>query len=574
MLKSGNTSKIIKQKGAALLAFFMAIILTGAVFLISDLGPDLLRSSAENKTSQSLAKAKSALLSYAISYYYTNSASGNPHAGYHGLLPCPGLITSTLDEGLSSGQCGLKYGNSIGWFPWKSLDIEPLKDSSGECLWYALSGDFYNSPESDLTNDDTPGMFQIFNENGVIYKGNTPEDRVVAVIIAPGKPLSNQNRNSVPQNSPYQCKVANDSVTISNYLDNFQGINNAQVTNTPANQIDRFINSNGLGHNTSLNDRIITITAAEIFDAIKDNDALYTDKINNLAGHISDCLISYAEDTNDAITTGGGGSSPTCIDSCNNNCDADRNLCMLSANTGPQRAACNRTRRDCRSSCRTSCSGGGGGGTAYLFPWPSVIDVGDDFRDIINYSDQANLVNTVGRLPFNTSISATATATTLTNIFSAGSCEFTLNDTDYEYRRLWEFTKDQWFFIVNENFQPGIVAAAQDSSTCTSANCLTVNGNNYAAALIFSGDRLETPPFNQLRQDPYIEAGTVIGNLKTELNNYLEGSNNTVGSNLGDYTGLPAAQVNDRIYCLSVNSSATPAVNTSYDLISQLPVCN
>jgi len=521
MSRIHNYSKVNNQKGAALVVFFMAIILTGAVFLISDLGPDILRTSAENKTSQSLAKAKNALLSYAISYYYTESNTAIPHAGYHALLPCPGSITSTLSEGRSSDPCGSKYGNSIGWFPWKSLDIEPLKDSSGECLWYALSGNFYNWPRSDMTNDDTPGMFQIYNENGIIYKGDTPEDRVVAVIIAPGKPLPNQTRNSVPQDSPFLCKVPNDSVTISNYLDSFQGINNAQVTNTPANQIDRFINSNGLGTNTSLNDRIITITAAEIFDVIKDNNALYNDKINSLAGVISDCLINYAIDTNTA----------------------------------------------------TPGTGGTGGNTAYLFPWPSLIDVGGDFRDIINYSDQANLVNTVGRLPFDTSFSSTASSTTLANIFSASSCTLPT-----EYRRLWDFTKDHWFFIINENFQPGLAAAVQDSSTCTGANCLTVFGGTtpYAAALIFSGERLENPPFDQLRQDPYIEAITNIGNLKTELNNYLEGSNNTGGTNLGDYTTLPAAQaalVNDRIYCLKVDSGG-PARDYLIEPITQLPECN
>jgi len=568
MFRSNNITIVIKQKGASLIALFMAIILTGAVFFISDLGPDLLRTSAENKTSHALAKAKSALLSYAVTYYYTDSVTGTPHAGYHALLPCPSVVTNFNGEGNSSPQCGLKSGNSIGWLPWRHLNIEPLKDSSGECLWYALSGDFYNEPESDMTNDDTPGMFQIYNENGIIYKGDTPEDRVVAVIIAPGKPLSNQARNSANQNNPLPCKVPGDSVTISNYLDSFQGINNGQVTDTPANQIDRFINANGLGTNTSLNDRIITITAAEIFDAIKGNNALYTDKINNLAGHISDCLISYAVDTHDAITAGGGGggSSPTCIDTCNNDCDADRTLCMLSASTGPQRAACNTTRRDCRNSCRSSCSTGGGStNTAYLFPWPSIIDVGGDFRVTNNYSDQADLVNTVGRLPFTTSYSST----TLANIFSASSCTLPT-----EYLRLWEFTKDHWFFIVNESFQPGLAAAAQDSSTCTSANCLTVNGTTtYAAALIFSGERLENPPFDQLRQDPYIEAITIIGDLKTELENYLEGSNNTAGSNLGDYTGLPAAQVNDRIYCLAVNSTGASRGYTINPATS-LPECN
>lgn len=127
---------------------------------------------------------------------------------------------------------------------------------------------------------------------------------------------------------------------------------------------------------------------------------------------------------------------------------------------------------------------------------------------------------------------------------------------------------------MQQNFLPGATATTQDSTSCTGANCLTVDGNSYAALLIFAGARIEDAPFNQLRQDPYVEVSTSAGDVKTEKDNYLEGSNATSNTLFGNYTALSAAdqaKVNDRIYCLQVNAGGAAI---AYTLNNKQPVCS
>ena len=569
-------SKINNQQGIGLIVFFSTVLAAGAVFLVTTLSDNNNRISNQNSTTQSLAQAKEALLSYAVNYYLSD-------LGTHGLLPCPEDKNSpVLDEGVQSANCGSTHENSLGRLAWKSLDIAPLKDASGECLWYAVSGGFFRSPPSPMTNADTPGMFQIYNEQGVLEKGATPEDRVVAVVIAPGLPLSNQNRLRA---TDLPCKVARDAVSASDYLDNYLGISNATVDTVDADQVDDFITSNGLKQNPALNDQIITITTNDIFNAIKKNNAQYKLKINTLADTFVTCLANYANISNDAFqpSSGSGGGSgtgtpSTCLNDCRDDCDADRNLCILSSPSGPGRAQCQRVRTDCRGMCTSTCAGSGGNSssiTAFNLPWPAPIDVAGDFRIHANYADSGLMANTLGRFPFTTPASDAITSSQ--GISADPACRLSI--TTDEYRLLWQNWKDHWFYVTHTDYLPG-ASSVQNSNTCTGINCLTVNTRSYASLLIFSDNRLSIAPFNQLRQDPYVEGSTNTGDLKTELTNYLEGSNatsTTSNSSLvfGDYTALaPAdqARVNDRIYCINISNSGVTQGYT-YNLNND-PVCN
>jgi len=577
-------SKINNQQGIGLIVFFSAVLAAGAVFLLSTISNNNSRTSNQNATTESLAQAKEALLSYAVSYYLGQSSTGVSRAGIHGLLPCPeNKNTSTLSEGTQMADCASTHENSLGRLAWKSLDIPPLKDASGECLWYAVSGGFFNEPKSPMTNADTPGMFQIYNEQAVLAKGATPEDRVVAVVIAPGVSLSYQNRLDA-SGSGLPCKIARSAVSATDYLDNYLGINNAVVDTVNADQIDDFITSNGLQTNPSLNDQIITITTNDIFNAIKKNNAQYKLKMNTLADTFVTCLANYANNSNNEfqLTSGSGGGTgtpSTCLSDCRDDCDAVRNLCILSSPSGPARAQCQLDRTACRSTCTTTCSSSGGGTsstTAFNLPWPTPIDVGGDFRTHANYSDSNAVANTLGRFPFTTPLSNTPPFTQ--DITIDPGCSLSIaND---EYRLLWQNWKDHWFYITHTDYLPG-ASSTQNSTACAGANCLTVNGNSYASLLIFSDSRLPSAPFNQLRQDPYIEGITVAGNLKTELSNYLEGTNatsSTANTSLvfGDYTALtPAdqASVNDRIYCINITSAGVTQGYT-YNLLTNDPECN
>ncbi len=550
------------QKGAGLILFFLVLIIAGSVFLLTHTPPDQGRVSGANATSTSLAKAKSALLSYAVSYYLLESTSGISHQGIHGLLPCPERPTGYNGEGNSSNQCGTLHTNSLGRLPWKNLDIEPLKDGTGECLWYAVSGGFYNTPRSPMTNDDTPGMFQVYNQNGSITHGATPEDRVVAVVIAPGGPLSGQNRGtSVPGNP---CKFNGDTILAANFLDNLMGINNADVNEVSKDTIDAFIQDNGLKENTLLNDRIITITAGEIFDAIKSNDSYYSDKIQQLGLELGQCLIDYAESV--AITPA---SCPS-LEGCDTDCENAYAICMASASTKPEENVCKNTRKTCLKSCKSDCKGtgkppkgpktkkgppvtppggGGGGGsvTYYRLPWPAPVDLAADYRVNSSYIDQSDATNGyLGRLPYDISNSSTTIGIPSTdNIFI--ECDLaTLNPELYD---LWQHWKDHWFYVVGEDFAP--TASSDPPDPCTECPSFD-GGTRYAAILLFSGER---QPYQLRRVDETETPDPAFADSKANIANYLEGTND---DNYQDATGngnYNGSGNNERLFCIEADMS-------------------
>lgn len=586
-----HMTNIKSQNGAGLIAFFMAVILAGTVFLLANTGPDTGRLDNENATSSSLAKAKEALLSYAASYYLRQSTGAPPipHAGYHGLLPCPEESHSPND-GQEAGNCASQHANSLGRLPWQTLNIPPLKDASGECLWYAVSGNFLNSPQPAMTNDDTPGMFEVFHDNGTIYKGTTAENRVVAVVIAPGGPVANQTRTNATSGLP--CKVAYDVVIESDYLDTYQGINNAVVDETNPDLIEQFINSTGFADNTQFNDRIITITADEIFNAIKRNDSLYADKIGDpgvavpgsdpiadiqeLGAALGVCLIEYAAEG----FVSGNNNTQTCttITTCNRECDDSRDLCLLTAAPGLETAACNQIRRDCRRVCRDECitnagnpgnsgnnpgnsgnnpgnsgnnpgnsgnnpGNSGGAGNNFRLPWPAPINLATDYRLDANYTDTTNVGadGYLGRLPFDISNSSATIGIADPDIFT--SCD--LSNTNLEMFTLWQNWKDHWFYVVGSDYAPD--SAVATVSPCI--NCPQVDGGNrHAAILIFSDERIN----GQLRRTNETEnPDPALADSKGTLQNYLEGSNL---ANQGDNNGSGNYGINnqnDRLFCIN-----------------------
>ncbi len=543
------------QQGAALLIFFMVLILAGSAFLLTHTPPESGRVQAENRTSEALATAKQALLAYAVSYY-----SRDEEPGRHGILPCPERASAyNYVDGNSSAQCGNQHTNSIGRLPWRTMKMPPPLDGAGECLWYALSGGFYNSPESPMTNDDTPGMFELYDASGNLLAGNTPEDRVVAVVIAPGLPLAGQNRSSA-QNANLPCKQSGDLINNSDYLDSFLGINNAAVNEATVDQVDSFITATGLGNNSNLNDRIITISAAEIFDAIKARPALYDDKIGELGLELGKCLIDYAEVAALAINGPGGGppggppggGGPALRD-CYDVCDADRTLCLQ---TGASNRDCNQARRTCRRDCRR----GGGGATDddYRLPWPAPVDLESDYREDDQYIGLGDASQGYfGRLPYDIS----ATSDILGIDLDPGTpdtlfTECNLEDVEPpEMFTLWQHWKDHWFYVLGNHFEPQLNNTP--NNICNNNNaCPQVSGDRYAAILIFSGERIN----NQLRRTNETEdPNPPLEQSKADLANYLEGNNldNYKDDNGGgDYGNYGANTHNDRLFCINsaVNS--------------------
>lgn len=192
----------------------------------------------EQRTQAALQEAKAALIAYAA----------NPNLTQIGSLPCPDRkLPTDTNAGDEESLCG-SDAVRIGRLPWKTLNVSSnLRDGSGEPLWYVLSANFRKLINTTIINSDTQGQITV--------TGSAPASTVVALIIAPGMPLQNQNRDKT------DLAALNDP---SNYL---EGVNagandNSFETRVPPNDRD----ANG---GLIFNDRALAITHAELFAVVE-----------------------------------------------------------------------------------------------------------------------------------------------------------------------------------------------------------------------------------------------------------------------------------------------------------------
>jgi hypothetical protein len=268
-----------------------------------------MRLERDKATAEALAQAKEALIGYAITY-----ADNNPNEVF-GYLPLPDLGSSrnnimTPGEGYAAGNFA---GNSknltvIGRLPWRKLGLPPIRDSQGECLWYAVSGSFQDIKKANVLNWDSLGHFDTYLSNGTAAgttstTGANQAQRPVAIIFSAGGALEGQNRNTSATDTVSTCGGNYD---VRNYLDSFNSdaninsivnyfpgaTNNAtgyayNLTNasngsqlsaadlsTPKNAVSGDIEVIISGSPVKIaNDRILTITSEDIFrSVIRRND--------------------------------------------------------------------------------------------------------------------------------------------------------------------------------------------------------------------------------------------------------------------------------------------------------------
>ncbi len=204
------------QRGAALLLFLLIMITVAAGFLVSAFEPSspFVRVAADRKVLQ---QAKEALLGYALTYAEINP---NSPPGY---LPCPDFN----GDGLSNEPCGAANQSALGRLPWRTLGLGPLRDSSGSCLWYAVSGRYKAAPAGAVSTE-ADGRFLLFDD--ALNSLNGPDQTAaIAIVIAPGSAHAGQNRN-VSAAAATECGSTNagDGINIANrFMDNLAGIDNA-----------------------------------------------------------------------------------------------------------------------------------------------------------------------------------------------------------------------------------------------------------------------------------------------------------------------------------------------------------
>jgi type II secretory pathway pseudopilin PulG len=263
-----------KQHGAALLIMLVILVVGIAAILVDSLTASSVKTARQATTAAALAQAKAALIGYAITYADTHSGQ------VPGYLPCPDTDASN-GEGSSILTCGSQDVSVIGRLPWATLDVSALRDGDGECLWYAVSGTYKNNPKTGLMNWDTNGQFQAYASDGTLLTTDAG-NQVVAVIFAPGAPLSGQNRS--PDGT---APICGGNYTSSNYLDNdtVHSINNSDVAT------GKFIQGTGSGN---VNDHMVSITRQDIWNAmLKRSDFMTT--LETMTQKAAECLANYGK---------------------------------------------------------------------------------------------------------------------------------------------------------------------------------------------------------------------------------------------------------------------------------------
>lgn len=241
--RSAPPKKPSRQRGQGLLLMLLVLVTGAAYLLVQSLNAGSIASERARITQQALARAKEALIAYAVN-----------DANRPGSLPCPDLNDDGSAELFSGNQCP----GYLGRLPWKTLGLSDLRDGDGERLWYALSPSFRDHPSVRINSENTVGELAVI--------GNTPAGNVAAIVFSPGPVLARAG-DSIPQDrsggsgpcpgpTPYtstpKCNPAN-------YLDAAEGEDNADGNTT-------FV---ATSPNGSFNDRLLAISTDEILAPVE-----------------------------------------------------------------------------------------------------------------------------------------------------------------------------------------------------------------------------------------------------------------------------------------------------------------
>jgi hypothetical protein len=205
------------QRGAALLLFLLVALIMAGGMGLKALNQATTHSPFAGEN-QVLQQAKEAVIGYALAY-----ADINPN-NLPGYLPCPDMN----GDGDAEPVCGVAGQSAIGFLPWRTLGLPPLRDSSGSCLWYGVSGAYKASPQGALSTEAN-GQLLLFDTNLNSLNGINNSEASLAVVFAPGKALVGQNRSVTPA-AATECGSNNAADAIrqaQNYLETLAGINNA-----------------------------------------------------------------------------------------------------------------------------------------------------------------------------------------------------------------------------------------------------------------------------------------------------------------------------------------------------------
>ena len=138
------------QRGVALWMLLILVAMAGGYAFYRSANSQFNSIGQETKVAATLARAKDALIAYAVT---DNDRPGS--------LPCPDLATN--NAGFSNipgdGKTDMFTVNQcpiyVGWLPWVTLDLPELTDDTGTRLWYVLAPALRNHDSAQPINSDT-----------------------------------------------------------------------------------------------------------------------------------------------------------------------------------------------------------------------------------------------------------------------------------------------------------------------------------------------------------------------------------------------------------------------------------
>lgn len=234
-----------RQHGAVLIAMLAVLIMGAAWWMVTAVNRPLNRTAEERvHNARILQEAKTALIGH-VAYQLTAPAGENNP----GRLPCPEAAASIggANEGIASGNCTLP---AVGRLPWRTLGLDKWRDAAGEPLWYVVS------PAWALSNATVPALTTFINSNstGMLTLDGTAD--VVALIIAPGRPLAVQ--------ASANCLARVQRRTTPGPLIDWRDYLECQNGDLPADT-----GFTASGPDGSFNDQVLALTGAELLPFIE-----------------------------------------------------------------------------------------------------------------------------------------------------------------------------------------------------------------------------------------------------------------------------------------------------------------
>ena len=257
MMRPSTTFHPTRQRGAALIMVMFIIGLAVIALVMKSYNAAEMKARQDEKTMKALAEAKEALIAWSVAHKFTPGQMPWPDrvgdGNYDGSSDC---ATNSFSQSLFIGQLPSLPATSpcldpntgstfyMGYSTYPGIGHE-FRDGDGNRIWYAVSRNIVRNHQASSNPVINPSM--IVNASSpdpwlkvIDANGNVLSSRVAVVLIAPGKPLANQNRTGSP----------NENHFLESVMDNNQ----------------TFIRKND---DSGFNDRLIYITIDELISALE-----------------------------------------------------------------------------------------------------------------------------------------------------------------------------------------------------------------------------------------------------------------------------------------------------------------